>query len=58
MDPFPAQFVVTWDATPDGIRVVRSVHRAISSLAIKRETVTQVSEIKRADSAAGLNPEA
>ena len=33
-DPFAAWFVVTGDATPDGIRVVRSVLGAISSLPI------------------------
>ena len=33
-DPFAAWFVVTGDATPDGIRVVRSVIGAISSLSI------------------------
>jgi len=33
-DPFVAWFVVTGDATPDGIRVVRSVLGAISSLPI------------------------
>ena len=33
-DPFAAWFVVTRDATPDGIRVVRSVFGAISSLPI------------------------
>jgi hypothetical protein len=31
-DPFAAWFVVTGDVTPDGIRVVRSVVGAISSL--------------------------
>jgi len=31
-DPFAAWFVVTGDATPDGIRVVRSVLGAISTL--------------------------
>ena len=31
-DPFNAWFVVTGDVTPDGIRVVRSVLGAISSL--------------------------
>ena len=31
-DPFAAWFVVTGDATPDGILVVRSVLGAISSL--------------------------
>ena len=30
-NPFAAWFVVTGDATPDGIRVVRSVFGAISS---------------------------
>ena len=33
-DPFAAKFVVTRDDTPDGIRVVRSVLGAISSLPI------------------------
>ena len=33
-DPFAAWFVVTGDATPDGIRVVRSVLGAIYSLPI------------------------
>jgi hypothetical protein len=33
MDTFAAWFVVTGDATPDGMRVVRSVLGAISSLA-------------------------
>ena len=33
-DPFAALFVVTRDATPDGIRVVRSVLGAISSILI------------------------
>ena len=33
-DPFAAWFVVTGDATPDEIRVVRSVLGAISSLPI------------------------
>ena len=33
-DPFAAWFVVTGDATPDGIRVVRSVLGTISSLPI------------------------
>jgi len=33
-DPFAAWFVVNTDATPDGIRVVRSVLGAISSLPI------------------------
>ena len=34
MDPFAARFVISGDATPDGIRVVRSVLGAISSLPI------------------------
>ena len=33
-DPFAAWFAVAGDATPDGIRVVRSVRGAISSLPI------------------------
>jgi len=33
-DPFAALFVVTGDATPDGLRVVRSVLGAISSLPV------------------------
>ena len=33
-DPFAARFLLTGDATPDGIRVVRSVLGAISSLPI------------------------
>jgi len=33
-DPFAAWFVLSGDATPDGIRVVRSVLGAISSLSI------------------------
>ena len=35
-DPFAAYFVVTGDATPDGMRVLRSVLGAISSLPIGR----------------------
>ena len=34
IDPFAALFVVIRDATPDGIRVVRSVLGAVSSLSI------------------------
>ena len=33
-DPFAAWFVVTEDATPDGMRVVRSVLGAIRALSI------------------------
>ena len=33
-DPFAAWFLITGDATPDGIRVVRSLLGAISSLPI------------------------
>jgi len=33
-EPFAAWFIVTGDVTPDGIRVVRSVLGAISSLPI------------------------
>ena len=36
-DLFAAWFVVTGDATPDGIRVVRSVLGAISSLSIAQQ---------------------
>ena len=34
-DPFTAWFVVTGDATPDGIRIVQSVLAAMSSLTIE-----------------------
>ena len=33
-EPFAAWFVVTGDATPDGIRVVQSIFKAIGSLSI------------------------
>jgi len=36
VDLFVAWFVVTGDATPDGIRIVRSVLGAMSSLAVER----------------------
>ena len=46
-DPFAAWFVVTGDATPDGIRVVRSVLGAIRSLPIVASREEQSCVAKR-----------
>ena len=40
-DPFAAWFILSWDATPDGKRVVRSVLGAISSFPIAAKCITK-----------------